>query len=67
MFLSLALFLANSYLPFPFKMNESNDSMENNLASMNITPEIEDFTLPPLFPWESIGLRWSLMDSDGLP
>jgi hypothetical protein len=28
---------------------------------------IEDFTLPPLFPWESIGLRWSLMDSDGLP
>lgn len=40
MFLSLALFLANSYLPFPFKMNKSNDSMENNLATMNITPEI---------------------------
>jgi hypothetical protein len=27
----------------------------------------EDFTLPPLFPWESNRLRWSLMDSDGLP
>ena len=27
----------------------------------------EDFTLPPLFPWESNRLQWSLMDSNGLP